>query len=165
MWMNVNVTQLINNWFPALSLFAEQKPLTQSIIPTLCAGHGAKEVPPGVTFVDSNHHGNPTHLQPQLRRPKRCTVESCLALGTGLEFVELNSDMSNFAGKVGFFSFNFLSLSSRVNKRFWKPSQKRAFSDLKNKTLFFFLSPRAKNKDKVNPLWLLLGHFKSMKPI
>lgn len=112
MGMNVNVTQLINNWFPALSLFAEQKPLTESIIPTLCVGHRAKEVPAGVTFVDSDHHGNSTHLQPQPRCPRRCV--SCPALGTGLEFAELKGYMSNSAGKMGFFRFNFWSLSNCI---------------------------------------------------
>lgn len=149
MWMNVNVTHLINNWFPALSLFAEQKPLTESIIPTLCVGHRAKEVPLGVTFVDSNHHDNTTHLQPQLRC--REGAESCPTLGTRLEFAVLNGYVSKTAGKMGFFRFNFWSLLNGIacfNERFWKPPWKRAFLDSQNKTLFFFLSPQAKNKDK-----------------
>lgn len=150
MWMNVNVTQLINNWFPALSLFAEQKPLTESIILTLCVGHGAKEVPPGVTFVDSHHHGNSTHLQPQLRCPLRYQVLPC----TGAGFAELNGYMSNTAGKMEFFRFNFglcrIALRSLTNN-FGNRHGKGHFQILKNKTLFFFLSPQAKNKDKVNP--------------
>lgn len=39
---------------------------------------------------------------------------SCLALGTGLEFAELKDYMNNSAGKMGFFHFNFWSLSNSI---------------------------------------------------
>lgn len=78
-------------------------------------------------------------------------VESRLALQAELGFAERNSRMSNMAGKMEFFRFNFWSLSNSIaffKDTFRKPSWKRAFSDLKNKTLFSFLSPQDKNKDK-----------------
>lgn len=80
-------------------------------------------------------------------------VESCPALGTGLEFAELNVYTSNTAGKMGFFPFNSglcrIALPPLTNT-FGNGHGKGHFQILKNKTLFFLLSPQAKNKDKVN---------------
>lgn len=78
---------------------------------------------------------------------------SCSAPRTGLQFAELNSHTGNTAGNMGSFCFKLCGTASPpFNTCFWNPSWKRAFSDLKNKTLllFFFLSCQAKNKNKVN---------------
>lgn len=79
---------------------------------------------------------------------------SCPALGTGLEFAELKGYMSNSAGKMGFFRFNFWSLSNCIaffNQPFQNLEsglEKDIFKFKKTKPCFSFCLFRQKIKTK-----------------